>query len=136
MIILFKYIFYKVYKFYIQVFKEKAIPHWFAAEIVSILMIGTFQVLADSYSYFFNPKTIGVYTVYNKYLVLLLGFLLILYVNKGKRYLKIIDECSQLNKNKQKILLYISVLYFFLVIISFFWIGFLIREYNIKSIIL
>jgi len=130
MMILFKYIFYKVYFFYIKAFKEKEIPHWFAAGILAVIIVGTLQVLVDFYSYFFNPEIIGIYTSYNKYLVLLLGFSLMLYVSKQKRYLKIIDDCEQLPKSKRKILGYVSVLYVTAVFVGFFWVGELIREYN------
>ena len=128
--ILFKYIFYKVYFFYVKAFKEKEIPHWFAAGILAVIIVGTLQVLVDFYSYFFNPEIIGVYTSYNKYLVLLLGFSLMFYVSKQKRYLKIIEDCEQLPKSKRKVLGYISILYVTAVFVAFFWIGELIRDYN------
>jgi TRAP-type C4-dicarboxylate transport system permease small subunit len=128
---IYKYIFYKVYLFYIKTFNEKEIPHWFAAGIVSVIIVSTIQVLFDSYSYFLNPKLIGVYTSYNKYLVLLLGFLLMIYVSMKGRYLEIINSCDQLPKNKKKILGYLSVLYILVVFISFFWLGALIRQSNI-----
>ena len=130
MMILFKYIFYKVYFFYVKAFKEKEIPHWFAAGIIAVIIIGTLQVLVDFYSYFFNPEVIGVYTSYNKYLVLLLGFSLMLYVSKQKRYLNIIDDCERLPKSKKKVLDYISILYVTAVFVGFFWVGELIRNYN------
>jgi hypothetical protein len=128
--ILFKYIFYKVYFFYVKAFKEKEIPHWFAAGILAVIIVGTLQVLVDFYSYFFNPEIIGVYTSYNKYLVLLLGFSLMFYVSKQKRYLKIIEDCEQLPKSKRKVLSYISILYVTAVFVGFFWVGELIRDYN------
>ena len=129
--ILYKYIFYKVYFFYIKVFKEKEISHWFAAGIIAVIIVGTLQVLVDFYSYFFNLEVIGDYTSYNKYLVLVLGFSLMFYVSKQKRYLKIIEDCEQLPKGKRKVLGYISILYVTAVFVAFFWIGELIRDYNI-----
>ena len=63
-------------------------------------------------------------------LVLLLGFSLMFYVSKQKRYLKIIDDCEKLPKSKRKVLGYISVLYVVAVFVCFFWLGELIRDYN------
>ena len=128
--ILFKYIFYRVYLFYVKTFSEKELPHWFAAGILAVIIIGTLQVLIDFYSYFFNTEIIGLYTSYNKYLVLILGFSLMFYVSNQKRYLKIIEDCEQLPKSKQKILNYISILYVSVVFVGFFWIGHLIRNFN------
>jgi len=128
--ILFKYIFYKVYFFYIKVFKEKEIPHWFASGILAVILVGTLQVLIDFYSYFFNNELIGIYTSYNKYIVLGLGIFLMYYVSKQKRYLKIIEDCEQLPKNKRRSLGYISVLYVVAIFVGFFWVGELIRNYN------
>ena len=128
--ILFKYIFYKVYFFYVKAFKEKEIPHWFSAGILAVIIVGTLQVLIDFYSYFFNPEIIGIYTSYNKYLVLVLGFSLMYYVSKQKRYLSIIEDCEQLPKSKKKILGYLSILYVVAVFVGFFWVGKLIRDYN------
>ena len=130
MMILFKYIFYKVYFFYVKTFREKEIPHWFAAGILAVIIVGTLQVLIDFYSYFFNPEIIGIYTSYNKYLVLVLGFSLMYYVSKQKRYLNIIEDCEQLPKSKRKVLSYISILYVTAVFVGFFWVGELIRNYN------
>ena len=128
--ILFKYIFYKVYFFYVKAFREKEIPHWFAAGILAVIIVGTLQVLIDFYSYFFSTEIIGIYTSYNKYLVLVLGFSLMYYVSKQKRYLKIIEDCEQLPKSKRKVLGYISILYVVAVFVGFFWVGELIRNYN------
>lgn len=127
---LYRYIFYKVYFFYLKVFKEKEIPHWFAAGVLAVIIIGTLQVLIDFYTYFFNPEIIGIYTSYNKYLVLVLGFFLIYYVSKQKRYLKIIKECEQLPKEKKKVLGFLSILYIIAVFVGFFGMGALIKDYN------
>ena len=129
---LYKYIFYKVYFFYLKVFKEKEIPHWFAAGVLAVIIIGTLQVLIDLYTYFFNPEIIGIYTSYNKYLVLVLGFFLIYYVSKQKRYLKIIKECEQMSKSKKKVLGFLSILYIIAVFVGFFGMGALIRDYNMQ----
>lgn len=127
---LYKYIFYKVYFFYVKIFKEKEIPHWFAAGIVAVIIVANFQVLVDFYSYFFNKEIISIYTSYNKYLVLVLGFSFMWYVSRQKRYQRILDTCENLPKSKKKVLGYVSVLYVIVVFICFFWLGGLIRDYN------
>lgn len=129
---LFKYIFYKVYQFYIKIIKEKEIPHWFAAGILALIIIANYQIIMDAYSYYFNKEAIGVYTAYNQYLVLFLAFLLIIYFSKNKRYDKIIKTCRNLSRRKKILLRFFSILYVIITIVCFFWLGYLIRTYNIS----
>ncbi len=127
---LFKYIFYKVYLFYVKAFKEKEIPHWFAASVITLIVVVNLIIIADLLLYSVNPEIIKSINLYYKYfgLVALAGVMF--FINSKNRYLKIIEDCEQLPKSKKKVLGYLSILYVSVVFVGFFWVGELIRNYN------
>lgn len=127
---LYKYIFYKVYFFYIKVFKEKEIPHWFAASVVTLIIVVNIIFVADGIQYFIYPEINESIDVYYKYFALVVLAVIMWFVNGNRRYLKIIDDCEQLTKSKRKVLGYISILYIAVVFVGFFWVGELMRNYN------
>lgn len=130
MIMLLKYIFCKVYFFYVRVFKEKEIPHWFGASVLTLIIVANLIVITDLLLYFSYPEIIKSINTYYKYfaLVILAGVMFL--INSKNRYLSIIKECEQLPKNKEKVLDYISFFYITGVLIGFLWVGELIRNYN------
>ncbi|MFA6925254.1 MAG: hypothetical protein WC223_13495 [Bacteroidales bacterium] len=130
MILLYKFIFYKVYFFYVRVFKEEAIPHYFTSTIVSLLFVCNVVTLEQLYLYFINQSMIGALNNYDKYFALVVLFSVILFVSFKKRYLTIIKECEELPKEERKNLAILSILYASITFICFFWSGYLIREYN------
>ncbi len=130
MIILFKYIFYKVYFFYVKVFKEKEIPHWFASSVLTLIVVANLIIIADLLLYFTNPEIIKSINTYYKYFALVVLAGVMFFINSNNRYLKIIEDCEQLPKSKRKVLGYISTLYVVAVFVGFFWVGELIRNYN------
>ena len=128
--ILFKYIFYKVYFFYVKAFKEKEIPHWFASSVITLIVVANLIIIADLLLYFTNPEIIkSIHTDY-KYFALVVLTGVMFFINSKNRYLNIIEDCEQLPKSKRKILGYISILYVVAVFVGFFWVGELIRNYN------
>lgn len=129
--ILFKYIFYKVYFFYIRAFKEKEIPHWFASSVITLIIVANLIIIADFLLYFLNPEIIKSINQYYKYFALVVLVGVMFFINSKNRYLKILEDCEQLSKSKRKVLGYISVLYIVVVFIGFIWVGELIRNYNI-----
>ncbi len=129
-IMLFKYIFFRICIFYIKVFKETKIPHWFSALIIAIILMANIQVIIDSYTYFYDKETIGLFTAYNEYIVLLIGFSIILYTSKQKRYIQIIEACNNLSKKRKRTLDIVSSIYLLTLFVLFFWLGSLIRQYN------
>jgi len=130
MIMLYKYIFYKVYFFYIKVFKEKEIPHWFAASVVTLIIVVNIIFVADGLQYLIYPEINKSIDIYYKYFALVVLAVVMLFVNYKNRYQRIIKDCEQLPKNKKKVLGYISILYVVAVVVGFFWVGELIRNYN------
>jgi hypothetical protein len=67
---LYKYIFYKVYFFYVRAFKEKEIPHWFASSVITLIMVANIIVVVDALMYFTYPKVNKSIDVYYKYFAL------------------------------------------------------------------
>ena len=131
MMILYKYIFYKVYFFYIKVFKEKEISHWFAASVITLIVVVNIIFFADGLQYLIYPEINKSIDIYYKYFALVILAGIMFFINRKNRYLKIIEDCEQLPKGKRKVLGYISILYVTAVFVAFFWIGELIRDYNI-----
>ena len=128
--ILFKYIFYKVYFFYVKAFREKEIPHWFASSVITLIVVANLIIIADLLLYFTNPEIIKSINTYYKYFALVVLAGVMFFINSKNRYLNIIDDCEQLPKSKRKVLGYISILYVTVVFVGFFWVGELIRNYN------
>ena len=127
---LYKYIFCKVYFFYIKVFNEKEIPHWFAASVITLIVVVNIIFFADGLQYLIYPEINKSIDIYYKYFALVILAGIMFFINRKNRYLKIIEDCEQLPKSKRKVLGYISILYVTAVFVGFFWVGELIRDYN------
>lgn len=130
MALLYKYIFYKVYFFYINKFKEKEIPHWFAAGIITLILVSNIVVVIDILSYITYPEINKKIDVYYKYFALFVLLIVLLFINYKNRYKQIISTCENLPESKKTVLGYISIAYVLVVFVCFFWISELIREYN------
>ena len=130
MILLYKYIFYRIYFFYVKRIKEKEIPQYFSSAVVSVIFLTNLNVIIDAYTYFFNRALISYFDSYYKYSIVLIILCISIYVNTNKRYIQIINRCKELTIKKQRILSIYSILYVAIVFICFFWLGYLIREYN------
>lgn len=128
MMILFKYMFYKVYFFYVKVFKEKEIPHWFASSVITLIVVANLIVVADLLLYFLNPEIIKSINTYYKYFALVVLAGVMFFINSKNRYINIIEDCEQLPKSKKKILSYVSIFYVIVVVVGFIWVGELIRN--------
>lgn len=131
MIILYKYIFYKIFHFYISFFKEKEIPHWFASTITLLILLSNVIAIINAFLLLFYPEVIFMIDVYFKYLALLFLFVTIRYVSYKKRYLSFINEVEKLPKKRKLRLSYISVFYVITVLACYFMMNNLIREYNL-----
>lgn len=129
---LYKYIFYKIYFFYIRVFKEKEIPHWFAASIITLILGANILAVIELVLYIFAPDLIDAIGYYFKYFAIFLLGAVLLYVNFKKRYLKFISEVDKLTSRKRRVLGYISIVYVLLVFVCFFGMSNLIRDYNLQ----
>ncbi len=59
--------------------------------------------------------------------------LTLLYINKGKRYLKTLKYYDTIPDKRKKVFRVLSILYYILTAISFFLMGELIRDYNLSN---
>ncbi len=100
---LYKYIFYKVYFFYVWAFKEKEIPHWFAASVLTVILVVNIVTVIDGLLYYTNPGTIKYINIYYKYFTLCVLLGVMLFVNYKDRYKQIIDSCEILPKSKNNL---------------------------------
>lgn len=130
--LLYKYIFYKVYFFYIQVFKEKDIPHWFAASVITLIFVTNIVVASNALLYIYTPESIQLVDIYYKYFALVVLVVVMWYINTRRRYLHFIKDVDKLPNNKRRLLSYISVLYVLAVFVCFFGMSELIRDYNMQ----
>lgn len=129
--ILYKYIFCKAYYFCIRVFKEKEFPWAFASGIVTLCLVTNIVVLLEIVEYAMLPDGINIYAPYHGYFAVALWILIQLYVTRDKRYIKILESCKSLSAKKRQMLRYISIVYVIVLVIGFFWLGYLLREYNL-----
>ncbi len=125
------YIFFRAYSFCINVFKEKEFPEYFAAAVVTMLIGSNIYVILSFIEYILLPYRFNWYGDYFGWFSLALYGIALLYVCYKKRYKRIIENCKH-KLQDEKTIKVISLLYIFCSIISFFLIGWLIREYNLN----
>ena len=130
--ILYKYIFYKIYVQSGRVFKEKEIPHWFAAGVLTLILVTNIVVLLDISLYHIYPEIIKSIEIYYKYFALFVLTCMVLFVNYKNRYKRILESCERLPKRKRKMLSCIGVLYVVALFVAFLWMGELIRAFNME----
>ncbi len=127
---MFTYIFSKAYFFYVRVFREKDIPHWFASAILALLWVMNVIVLLNLFLYLVQPEIIKEINVYYKYFALVLLLVTIFYMSYGGRYQLILKTFEELSRKRKRTLGILSLIYISLLFCSFFYIGELIRIYN------
>lgn len=133
MIMFFRYIFYTAYYFCINVFKEKEFPQTWAGGIISILITINLIVLLEIFAYNIFPSKIKTISEYYKYFGIFLFGLTFLYINKGKRYLKILKYYEIIPDNKKKVFRILSIFYYILSAVCLYIMVELVREYNINN---
>lgn len=131
MVQLYKYIFTKAYFFCINYFKEKEFPQYFATGSVTLLATATLYVLLSIVEYVMLPIRFNFYGEYYKYFALVVFAIALIYVNRKKRYLKIIDQINSVSERKQKKLKIVAISYMLSLLLLFFQLSTLIRNYNI-----
>lgn len=133
MVGLYKYIFFKAYDFCIRVFKEKDFPWFFASGVISMTFVTTLIVLLELFEYVMLPTKVEIYGKYHGYFSLLMLLGTGFYMKQNNRYLKILEYCRNQTEQRQSLMRYLSVLYFISLFISFFLLGYLLRQYNLNS---
>ncbi len=78
------------------------------------------------------PSRFDLYGEYYGYFALVVLGIALVYVNKNKKYLQIIEYYKDIpDKTKNKLKMY-SIIYVLILGVSFFLLGALIRDYNIS----
>lgn len=129
---LYRYIFCKAYYFCIWAFKEKDTPWIWAGMTTSMIIVGTVITLLQLIEVLMLPSRINIYGEYHGYFSLGMAVVIVLYVKQGDRYLNVLETCKKLSEKRRKVLRYISIVYLLILFASFFWSGYLIREYNLS----
>ncbi len=130
MIKLYSYIFFRVYNFYLRVFNEKEIPHYFACGIVVILLMSNVAILTEFLYLKTGQNFFLKLTGYVKYASLILLFVGILMVNRNNYYKPILNRVSKYNHKQRSLLAYLSVFYLLITLVLFFYLGIEIRKLN------
>lgn len=128
-----KYLFVRLYAFYIKVLKEKQIPHYFAIGVISIIIEFNIIVIIDSIFYAIAPHMIHVYSKYFSYGALLLLVVYLFRYAFTDKYKTVIKWDSGLTKEKKRLYAVLSLIYVALTVWLFFLMGDIVREYHLSN---
>jgi hypothetical protein len=126
----FTFIFCKAYFFCFNIIKEKEFPQYFAAGIVSVSIDTTIIDILKLYEYLLLPKEINIYSELHGYFSVLFWIIVLIYVNRKKKYLDLIETYKKIPNNKTIILSILSIIYLITVFVSYFWLGTLYHDYK------
>lgn len=129
---LYKFIFYKAYYFCIRFLKEKEFPWAWAGITTAIIIVVTIIALLELMEFLSLPKRINIYGEYHGYFSLGIAIITLFYVKHDNRYLRILETCKSMPLKKQKMLSYLSLAYLVVLFIGFFWLGEIIRDFNLN----
>jgi hypothetical protein len=132
MTLLYKYIFCKAYYFCIWAFKEREFPWAWAGMTISMIIVGTIITLLKLAEVLMIPERFNIYGEYHGYFSVGMAVIILFYVKHDNRYVKILEECNNLPARRRKILRYVSVAYLLILVVSFFWLGEIIRDFNLS----
>ncbi len=77
------------------------------------------------------PIKLNIYVEYHGYFSLVVAGIILIYVKNDNRYEKVLQDCENLSPNKKRIFFYVSTAYILILVVAFFWSGYLIRAYNL-----
>ena len=129
---LLKFIFARSYYFCIKVFKEKEFPQYFAGGVLTLVIFTSLLIILEIIEYVMLPMRINIGRGYHGYIALIGWFTILYYLNKNKRYSQILDDVEKMSDAAKKKLSIISFFYSFFLIIGFFLLGYLLRQYSIN----
>lgn len=133
MVSLLSYIFIKSHWLCVNVFKEKEFPEYYASGIIGILIAGTVTFLLNTILYLIDPNLINEIFGYYKYFSL--GTLLLFwgYFGHFRKYTVFVDHFKNMSESKKKIVSVLSVVYIIVIVVGFFGIGDVMRNYNLAN---
>jgi len=129
---LYKYIFYSAYNFCIRVFKEKDFPQFFASGVISMIFVGSIIVILELVEYLMLPTVINTYGKYHGYFSLAMLLIIAFFINHNKNYSIILKDVEAMTTKERRTLSMWSWIYTCVLLISFFYLGYLLREYGMN----
>lgn len=131
MIILYKYIFCKAYYFCIWAFKEREFPWAWAGITTSMVFVGTIITLLKLGEFLMFPERVNIYREYHGYFSLGMAAIMLFYVKQNNKYLRVLEACKKMPLKKRLVLRYLSLFYLIVLVVGFFWLSELIRDFNL-----
>jgi hypothetical protein len=125
---IYKYIFFKMYHFCINVFKEEEFPWFFATGVVSILFTMSVIDLLSLVKYLMLPAEFESYGRFYGYFSLAVLIVAAVLVKRDNAYGRVLNDVKKFSKNKRERLLYLSFAYAFVVFGGLVYLSYLIRE--------
>lgn len=130
MLIMHKFIFFKVYHFYVNFFGEKDIPHFFASAVLSILVYGVGLSILMLLQFLFGNDVFDELSNYWTYIATFGMFFLIYKLHKREKYKDILIEVNALDVKVKNRLTVLSILYSFSVVAGCIVLLGLVRNLN------
>lgn len=130
---LLSYIFMKSHWLCVNVFKEKEFPEYFASGVIAMVVVGTITVTADIIGYWVNPDALNEYGGFYKYFSLGSVLFSWLYFGYMKKYMVFMDHFERISDSKKKVLKVVSFIYLIVLLVTFFGMGNIIRDYNLSN---
>lgn len=132
MISLISYIFVKSHWVCINIFKEREFPEYFASGIIAVVLVGTIIVFVDVILYQIDPELINIVFGYYKYLSLGSVLFSWLYFGYMKKYVAFLNYFERMSGSKKKLMKIITIIYLIVLLVTFFGMGDIIRDYNLS----
>jgi drug/metabolite transporter (DMT)-like permease len=129
---LYKYLFCKLYYIYIEYYGSKDYPYLWASIIMSSIISINISIIFDIIEYNLLPQEFNFYSNNYYYFVTIVLASVLFYNQHNDRYKSFLNFYNSLTRIPKRRLRIISNVYVVLSIVAFFYMGYLIRQYNLK----
>lgn len=129
--ILVKLIFYLFYIFYRNIFREKVVPHYFAAIFTAIILASIYSNIVTLLFLYYREDLLYDLRSISKYVSLGLAIIGIFYVHNDKRWKGVLKSVESISMKRRIILLIVSGLFSFLSMVLVFYLSEFVREINL-----
>jgi hypothetical protein len=130
MLKLYQYIFFSAYSFCIKIYKEKEFPEYFACGVLSLVLGTNILLILEFIEYLILPYKLNIHYKYHGIFGLFLWGLLTILMLRKKKYKSIINNFTSMRKASIMKLKYISIAYITILVVLYYYIGFLLKESN------
>lgn len=129
---LYKFLFCKLYFIYTEVFGMKDYPYLWSSIIISLVISVNVSVIFDIIEYNLLPKEFNFYSNNHYFFTTLILASTLFYNQQNDRYKSFLEFYKLLEKAPKRRLRIITNIYVLLSFALFFYVGYLIRQYNLK----